>query len=99
MYERISKEQKEVAKILKALSHPARVYIIEEISRNKICVCSLAKKLNLSFGGISRHFSILKSAGIVEEEKDGNNIYYKIKSKCIIELLKKAYESNSCIKN
>lgn len=97
MYERISKNQKNIAVIMKAMAHPARIYIIEEIIKNRICVCSLAKKLNLSFAGISRHFSILKNAGIVKEEKEGNNIYYRVVCNCIVVLLKSARNTYDCI--
>ncbi len=97
MYERITQNQKDVAKIMKALAHPARIYIIEEISKDRICVCSLAKKLNLSVAGISRHFSILKNAGIVREEKEGNNIYYRLISNCVLLLLKSAKNTHECI--
>ncbi len=97
MYERITQDQKNIAKIMKALAHPARIYIIEEISKNKICVCSLAKKLNLSFAGISRHFSILKNVGIVREEKERNNIYYRLVSNYVLLLLKSAKNVDECI--
>lgn len=99
MYEKISENQRGIARIMKALAHPARVYIVEEISKNKICVCSLAKKLNLSVAGISRHFSILKNAGMVREEKERNNIYYRIVCECVLALLKSAKNTCDCMKS
>jgi DNA-binding transcriptional ArsR family regulator len=97
MYKGITKEQKDSSKILKALGHPVRFYLLEKILKNKICVCALANELDMSVPSISKHFSVLKNAGIVEEEREGNNIYYRIKFTSIAELLNSVRKINKCI--
>lgn len=97
MYEPIKKEQKLNALILKAVSNPVRIYLLEEIRNKKICVCELAKKLNMSFGAISKHFSVLKNAGLVYEERDGNNIYCRLTCECIFDLVETSKKVFDCI--
>jgi len=97
MYKNITKEQENCSKIFKALGHPVRFYLVEKILKNKICVCALANELDMSVPSISKHFSVLKNAGIVEEEREGNNIYYRIKSNCITDLLSSIRKVNKCI--
>ena len=86
MYEPIKKEQKLNALILKAVSNPVRIYLLEEIRNKKICVCELAKKLNMSFGAISKHFSVLKNAGLVEANRKKNWMYYKLCAPCVLDI-------------
>ena len=99
MQEVIKKEQRQNALFLKAVSNPVRIYILEEIGRNKICVCDLASKLNMSFAAISKHFSVLKNAGLVYEERDKNNIFYRVSCDCVFDLIKKAKDVLSCVKD
>lgn len=93
MYEPIKKEQKQHALFLKAIANPVRIYLLEVIGKDRVCVCSLAKRLNMSFGAISKHFSVLKHAGIVYEERVGNNIFYRVSCDCIFELIEKVKET------
>lgn len=97
MYKSVTEVQKKQSMILKAISHPVRLYIVDTLSKRKVCVCSLAEELGISFAAVSKHFSVLKNAGIVYEERDGNNIYYRLKSPCIVKLLKSVSEIYKCI--
>ncbi|MGC8885534.1 MAG: ArsR/SmtB family transcription factor [Verrucomicrobiia bacterium] len=78
------KKYEQYARIFKALAHPARVFIVDELSRGECCVCELTEMLNVKMPTVSRHLSVLKNAGIVEEEKRGLNIFYRIKTPCVI---------------
>ena len=78
------------ADILKALGHPTRLWIAEELSRGERCVCEFVKEIDADFSTVSKHLNILKTAGIVEDEKRGLNVYYKLKVPCIL-------NSMSCI--
>ncbi|PIS46999.1 MAG: ArsR family transcriptional regulator [Elusimicrobia bacterium CG08_land_8_20_14_0_20_51_18] len=97
MYEKITFGQKEKARLMKAFSHPARIFMLEAIAEKRICVCSLARSLNLSFAAVSRHFGVLRNAGIVEEDKEGNNIYYRLASDCVLELLQASGKAGRCL--
>jgi DNA-binding transcriptional ArsR family regulator len=74
-----NEEQNQLATYAKALAHPARVAIIEQIIKNKTCIVgSLADILPLSQSTISQHLKELKNIGIIKGEIDGPSICYCI---------------------
>ncbi len=78
-----AKQRKERAAIFKALGHPARLRIVEELLGGERCVCEL---VDVSAGGwstVSRHLSVLKAAGVVEDEKRGLQVYYRLALPCV----------------
>jgi ArsR family transcriptional regulator len=78
-----TKQRKQRAALFKALGHPARLRIVEELRAGERCVCDL---VDISEGGwstVSRHLSVLKSAGILEDEKRGLQVYYKLTLPCV----------------
>jgi len=70
------------AKILKALSHPKRLEIINLIRDQKFCcVGTMHQMLDLAQSNVSQHLMILRDAGIVTTQKEGKNVYYQIVDK------------------
>ena len=59
------------ARVHKALAHPTRLFIVEELSRQERCVCELTAMVGVEMPTMSRHLSVLKAAGIVEDDKRG----------------------------
>ncbi len=72
------------AKVHKALAHPTRVFIVEELSRRERCVCELTEMIGVEMPTVSRHLSVLKGAGIVEDEKRGAQVFYRLKTPCVM---------------
>ena len=72
------------AKVIKALSHPTRLFIIEELSRGERCVYELTRMVGDDTSTISKHLSVLKNKGIVQDEKRGCQNFYKLKIPCIL---------------
>lgn len=72
------------AAVLKALGHPTRLYMAEQLAGGEHCVCEFVREIDADFSTISKHLLILKQAGIVEDEKRGQNVYYKLKVPCIL---------------
>jgi DNA-binding transcriptional ArsR family regulator len=71
------------AKILKAMAHPTRLFIVEELAkRGERCVCELTEQIGADMSTVSRHLTILKQAGIVEDEKRGVSVYYRLQMCC-----------------
>ena len=70
------------AKILKALAHPTRLLIVDELCRKEHCVCELTDMIGADTSTVSKHLSVLKDAGIVGIEKRGTNVYYSLKIPC-----------------
>jgi ArsR family transcriptional regulator len=67
----------EQAKLFRALGHPARIAILSILRDGEQCVCHLEAMLGLRQSAISQHLMVLRSAGLVEDRRDGWNIYYR----------------------
>ena len=72
------------ARLLKAMAHPTRIFIIEELARGERCVCELTRLIEADMSTVSRHLSVLKNAGIVQDEKRGNQVFYRLRVRCIL---------------
>jgi DNA-binding transcriptional ArsR family regulator len=73
------------AKIIKALAHPARLLVVDELSKtDERCVCELTEMIGSDMSTVSRHLAVLKGAGIVEDEKRGQMVFYRLRVKCIV---------------
>src|SRR5512140_3785114 len=69
----------ELAKLAKALGHPARVRILRMLSRKEARVCSqIVDELPLAQSTVSEHLRILKDAALVRSSQDGPRIGYCI---------------------
>ena len=70
-------EQNQMALRFKALSHPARIAIVEYLLKAKSCICGdIVNELPLAQATVSQHLKELKSAGIIQGTIDGNSICY-----------------------
>lgn len=76
------------AEVLKALAHPTRVYIVDLISREgPHCVCELTDRIGADTSTVSRHLSLLKSAGLLFDRKEGTTVYYDLTCDCIADFM------------
>lgn len=64
--------------LFKALMHPARLSILEILRDGEQCVCHLEAVLGCRQAYISQHLMFLREAGLVEDRRDGNRIYYRV---------------------
>lgn len=74
----------ERATVMKAMAHPSRLKMIDELSRGERCVCDLQELIGHDMSTVSKHLTVLKKAGIVEDERRGKNMYYRLKVPCIL---------------
>ena len=72
------------AQIIKALAHPTRLFVVDELSRGERCVCELTEMIGADISTVSKHLSVLKQAGIVEDEKRGLQVWYSLRVPCIL---------------
>jgi len=72
------------AKILKALAHPTRLYIVDVLSHGERCVRDLTKLVGDDMSSVSTHLSVLKSVGIVGDEKRGAEVFYSLRMGCVM---------------
>ena len=75
------------ALIVKALAHHTRLFLVEELSRGPRCVCELQRMVGADMSTVSKHLSILKTAGIAEVDKRGAQVYYSLRVPCILKFL------------
>jgi ArsR family transcriptional regulator len=72
------------ARVIKALAHPTRLFIVDELSRNERCVAELTEMVGADMSTVSKHLSVLKSAGIVRDDKRGSQVIYFLRVPCIL---------------
>ena len=73
------------AKIVKAMAHPTRLFIVDELSRcEERCVCELTEMIGADMSTVSKHLSLLKGVGIIQDEKRGAQVYYKLRVPCVL---------------
>ena len=72
------------AGVLKAMAHPTRLFIIEELEKEERCVCDLTEQIGVDVSTVSKHLSVLKQAGIVIDDKRGNQVFYRLRVPCIL---------------
>lgn len=75
------------AELLKALAHPVRLRLLEELAREEECVCHLALLLDKPQPYISQQLAALREAGLVLDRRDGQRVFYQIANDGIAELL------------
>jgi ArsR family transcriptional regulator len=73
--------------VIKAIAHPTRLFIVEELARGDKCVCEITDMLGVDTSTVSKHLSVLKNAGVVEDEKKGLMVYYHLSMPCLLKFL------------
>jgi ArsR family transcriptional regulator len=74
------------ADMFKALAHPMRIYLLDQLKVRPWCVCELAAAAGIEKSVASKHLSQLKAAGLVEVEKRGTLVEYRLVAPCILEM-------------
>jgi DNA-binding transcriptional ArsR family regulator len=74
-----TEKQNRLATMMKALAHPARIAIIQNLIRAKSCICGeLVDELGLAQPTISQHLKELKNAGLIKGSIEGTSVCYCI---------------------
>ncbi len=72
------------AEVFKALAHPTRLRVMDELAQHgERCVCDLKELVGSDMSTVSRHLSVLKNAGLVEVEKRGQMVFYRSTICCL----------------
>jgi len=75
------------AAVLKAMAHPTRLFILDELLKNEMCVNDLSEMIDADTSTVSKHLSVLKGAGLVYTEKRSAKVFYRLRVPCIINSL------------
>ena len=84
MVPKIKERYESRARIIKAMSHPTRLFMVDELSKGERCVHELTEMVGDDMSTISKHLSILKGAGIVADEKRGTQVFYSLRVPCVL---------------
>jgi ArsR family transcriptional regulator len=68
----------QASNIFKVLTHPGRVAILELLRDGERCVCHLEAYLGLRQAAISQQLAVLRETGLIQDRRDGWNIYYRV---------------------
>jgi len=64
--------------VLKAAADPSRARILKMLEGGEMCVCQIVAALELSQSTISKHLSLLRAAGLIEERKESRWVYFRL---------------------
>ncbi len=72
------------ARILKALAHPTRLFMVDQLAQQERCVAELTEMVGADMSTISKHLSQLKAVGLLEDEKRGTQVFYRLSRPCVL---------------
>jgi DNA-binding transcriptional ArsR family regulator len=73
------------ARVLRALANPARLQLIDLLAGGERTVGALTTAVGLDQSTISKHLATLRQHGIVTDRRDGNRVYYRLLTPCVLD--------------
>ena len=70
----------DTAKVLKAISDPKRLRIVDMLSCGELCACKILEAFRITQPTLSHDMKVLVEAGIVSDRREGKNTYYALRS-------------------
>lgn len=77
----------QAAQLFKALAHPARLAILEVLRNGEECVCHMEAVLGFRQAYLSQQLAVLRETGILQDRREGWNIYYRIVREDVLDIL------------
>ena len=77
---------RKAADVFKALSNANRPLIVDALSRGEHCVADLTELVGLDMSTVSNHVSVLRSVGLVVDERRGTQGFYTLKNPCVMNI-------------
>ena len=75
------------AQVISALAHPIRVAIVDLLKDGEVCVCEIAERIGSERSNTSRHLAVMLKAGVLKTRKDGLQVYYSLRTLCVLNFL------------
>ena len=80
----IAREERDLARLAKALGHPARVAILRLLLTRGDCICGdIVDRLPLAQATVSQHLKVLKEAGWIQGSIDGPRVCYCVEPETV----------------
>jgi DNA-binding transcriptional ArsR family regulator len=70
--------QEQLTTLFKALAHPGRIAILDILRNGEQCVCHIEAQLGYRQAYISQQLAVLREAELIQDQRDGWNIYYRV---------------------
>lgn len=80
------------AEFFKALGHPARLVILDQLRDGERNVQELQQALNMDQSSVSQQLAVLRNKNIVDPRKEGSTVYYRVRDPMIFQLMDVARE-------
>lgn len=75
------------ASVFQALAHPTRIAVVEALCDGELSAKALAERLGVEQANLSQHLAILRSRQLVTNRKEGNQVFYSLRTKVLVEVL------------
>ncbi|MDD4099922.1 MAG: metalloregulator ArsR/SmtB family transcription factor [Candidatus Cloacimonetes bacterium] len=75
-----------LAHMMKALAHPTRLFIVDELHKRERNVSELTDMVGSDISTVSRHLAILKQAGIIGATRNNNQMIYRLLCPCVLDM-------------
>lgn len=72
------------AQVLKALANESRLKMIDRLSRGECSVGALTELIGSDPSTVSKHLAVLRAHGIVRDRREGNVVYYRLMTPCVM---------------
>ncbi len=96
MTNHIRENYEEPARLLRVISHPVRLAILQILHENEeMCVCHLEAILGYRQAYLSQHLMCLRENDLVSDRRAGRNVYYYMKEKGVMSIIKETVKCTS----
>jgi DNA-binding transcriptional ArsR family regulator len=89
-------EIRRMADVFKSLGNPVRLKILTHLMEGESCVCDLVEISGAGFSTVSRHLSVMKAAGLLIDDKRGQQVFYKLAMPCVVGFIDCLLDVSNC---
>jgi DNA-binding transcriptional ArsR family regulator len=75
------------ASVFQALGHPTRIAIVEMLRNGELSAGVIQERLGIEQANVSQHLAILRNRQILVNRKEGNQVFYSLRSPILVEVL------------
>ncbi len=75
------------SRVLKAMAHPSRLLILETLRESERCVGDIQRVVGLDLSTVSKHLSLMRTAGLVAERREGARIFYRLRDPRVMRII------------
>jgi DNA-binding transcriptional ArsR family regulator len=79
-------DYRESANVFKALGNANRLLIVDVLGKGERCVADLTHLVGLDISTVSNHLAVLRSVGLVMDERRGAQVFYSLMNPCVLNI-------------